>query len=90
VTAGRAGQVLLGGVLISAASLMAGLVTWMIAAPNGRALMDAGLVVLMATPVLRVVLSFAEYARERDWVFAAAAAAVLAILMASVIYSRST
>ena len=74
MTAERAGQVLLGGVLIAATCLLAGLVTWMIAAPNGRALMDAGLVVLMATPVLRVMLSVAEYARERDWVFAAAAA----------------
>lgn len=89
MTAGRAGQVLLGGVLIAAACLLAGLVVWMIAAPHGRALMDAGLIVLLATPVLRVVLSFAEYVRERDWLFAAAAAAVLAILMASVIYSRS-
>jgi uncharacterized membrane protein len=89
VTAVRAGQVLLGGVLIAAVCLLAGLITWMVAAPRGRALMDTGLIVLMATPVLRVVLSIAEYARERDWLFAAAAAAVLAILLASAIYSRS-
>jgi uncharacterized membrane protein len=89
VTDRVAGQVLLGGVFIAAACLLAGLVMWMTAAPHGRALMDGGLIVLMATPVLRVALSIAEYSRERDWLFVAAAAAVLAILLASVVYSRS-
>ena len=84
-----AGQLLLGGVLLAAACLLTGLVMWMIAPPHGRALMDGGLIVLMATPVLRVVLSIAEYSRARDWPFVAAAAAVLVILLATVIYSRS-
>ena len=85
----RAGQLLLGGVLIAAACLLAGLVMWTLAAPHGQAVMNGGLIVLMATPAIRVVLSIAEYSRERDWLFVAAAAAVLAILLASVIYSRS-
>lgn len=89
MTERQAGHLLMGGVLVAAACLVAGLVTWMAAPPHGRALMDAGLIVLMATPVLRVVLSIAEYARERDWLFVAAAAAVLAILIVTVIYSRS-
>ena len=84
-----AGRMLLGGVLLAAACLLTGLVMWMIAPPAGRALMDGGLIVLMATPVLRVVLSIVEYWRARDWPFVAAAAAVLAILLATVIYSRS-
>jgi uncharacterized membrane protein len=89
VTERSAGHVLLAGVLVAAACMLTGLLMWMTAAPRGRGLMDAGLIVLMATPVLRVLLAAVEYARARDWVFAAAALAVLAILMGSVIYSRS-
>jgi uncharacterized membrane protein len=85
----RAGQLLLVGVLTSGACLLGGLVLWLVAAPTGAGLMNAGLLVLMATPFLRVVLAVVEYARARDWTFAAAAAAVVAILIASVIYSRS-
>lgn len=83
------GRLLLAGVLAATACLLAGLSMWTIAAPSARWLMDAGLIILMATPVLRVVLAIVEYARARDWAFAAAAVAVLAILIGSVIYSRS-
>jgi uncharacterized membrane protein len=85
----RVGQVLLAAVIIAAASLIAGLTMWMLAAPRGLTLMEAGLIVLMATPVLRVVLSVVESASARDWTFAAASAVVLAILIASIVYSRS-
>ena len=85
----RAGQLMLAGVLAAACCLLAGLVVWMTAAPNGRGLMNAGLLILMATPVLRVALAVADYARARDWAFAAAALTVLGILIGSVIYSRS-
>jgi uncharacterized membrane protein len=85
----RIGQVLLAAVLIAAGCLLAGLALWMVAAPAGPALMNAGLIVLMATPVLRVTLSIFENAHEGDWTFAAVAAAVLAILIASIAYSRS-
>jgi uncharacterized membrane protein len=85
----RIGQVLLAAVLIAAGCLLAGLALWMGAAPAGPALMNAGLIVLMATPVLRVTLSIFENVHERDWTFAAVAAAVLAILIASIAYSRS-
>jgi len=85
----RVGHLLLACVLTAAACLLGGLVLWMIAAPNGRGLLNAGLLILMATPVLRVIFAVAEYARARDWAFAAAAVTVLAILIGSVIYSRS-
>jgi uncharacterized membrane protein len=89
VTERGAGHLLLAGVLVAAVCLLAGLLMWMTAAPSGRGLMDAGLIILMATPVLRVLLAAVDYARARDWVFAAVAVAVLAILIGSAIYSRS-
>lgn len=85
----RVGRVLLAVVIAAAGCLIAGLAAWLLAPPHGLALMNAGLVVLMATPVLRVTLAIIESAWERDWFFAAAAAVVLAILLASILYSRS-
>ena len=83
-----AGRLLLGGVWIASGCLLSGRVLWLTgAAPDP--LLNAGLVILMATPVLRVLLSAVDYARGGDWRFAAAAGAVLAILLLSVVYSRS-
>ena len=84
-----AGGLLLGGVWIASGLLVSGLVMWLIGAATAGPLLNAGLVILMATPVLRVALSIAEYARLRDWLFVATAGAVLAILVLSVVYSRS-
>ena len=44
-----------------------------------------GLIVLMATPVARVVVSVFEYLAERDWMFAALTATVLTILVGSLL-----
>jgi uncharacterized membrane protein len=44
-----------------------------------------GLIVLMATPVARVVASVLEYVREKDWLFAALTATVLTILVGSLL-----
>ena len=49
--------------------------------------LSAGLIVLMATPLLRVVVSIAEYVRMRDWIFAALTLAVLAELMVTMVYA---
>ena len=40
-----------------------------------------GLLILIATPVARVVLSIFAFALERDWVYVGIAALVLAILL---------
>jgi uncharacterized membrane protein len=65
------GRVLRIGVTTSSVCLAAGLVLSM--APQAewlaRLLLNAGLIILMATPVGRVVISVAQYAIERDWVF---------------------
>jgi uncharacterized membrane protein len=51
----------------------------------GRLLTEAGLIILVATPCVRVIISFVEYLRERDWVFVAMTAIVLLSLAGSVV-----
>jgi uncharacterized membrane protein len=41
-------------------------------------------VILMATPILRVVVSLIEYARMRDWFFVATTLAVLIVLFVTI------
>ncbi len=43
----------------------------------------AGLIVLLLTPVSRVVASVVEYTTDRDWLFAGLTFMVLAIILAS-------
>jgi uncharacterized membrane protein len=65
------GRLLVAGVILSAALLAAGLALWL-TNPDGAAatwLLNAGLLALMGTPIMRVVVSFAEYVRIRDWLF---------------------
>jgi uncharacterized membrane protein len=80
------GRLLVGGVIVSAVLLAAGLALWL-GDPDGAfavRLLDAGLIALMATPILRVVVSFAEYVRLRDWFFVAMTMLVLAELTLTV------
>jgi uncharacterized membrane protein len=66
--------VLAGGVLVSAAVLLGGL------ALGRPGLLHLGLVLLILTPVARVVAVTAGFALARDWTFAALALTVLAVL----------
>lgn len=50
---------------------------------QGRALIVAGLLVLIATPVARVAISVVAFALERDWKFVAITALVFALLIVS-------
>ena len=81
------GRVLRLGVLTSSACLGAGLVITLASGSTGLAggLLTAGLVILLATPAARVVVSTIIYARERDWLFVALTLTVLAELIASAI-----
>jgi hypothetical protein len=81
------GVMLTSGVAISAALLAVGLGLWVFAGPTraAAALLRAGLIALMATPMVRVLVSLAEYLRFRDWLFAAMTASVLLVLLASVL-----
>ncbi len=55
---------------------------------QGRAIVVAGLVVLIATPVLRVAISILAFVRERDLAFVCITATVFAILIASFLLGR--
>jgi hypothetical protein len=76
-------RLMLAGVWSASLFLAVGLVTWLSDPAAGAAgtLLRYGLLVLMATPMLRVALSVVEAARQRDWFSLAATFAVLAILL---------
>jgi uncharacterized membrane protein len=65
------GRVLRIGVTTSSVCLGVGLALSMVSPAAGLShfLLNAGLIILMATPVGRVVISVAEYMLERDWLF---------------------
>lgn len=71
------------GVYASGALLVAGL------ALGSAGMVRAGIAVLVATPVLRVLVLTAGYARAGEWRFAAAGAAVLAMLALSLALGRA-
>jgi uncharacterized membrane protein len=79
------GAVLRAGVVLSSVCLTVGLVTYLFvgSADLSRGLLQIGVIVLLATPVARVVVSIGQYLSERDWTFAALTAIVLLELMAS-------
>jgi uncharacterized membrane protein len=84
------GRVLRIGVLASSACLGAGLVMTLVSGSTGLggALLTTGLVILLATPAARVVVSTVGYARERDWLFVVLTLTVLGELIASSIAAR--
>lgn len=85
----RAAQLLWLCVVTSFACLAAGVALLLAGSGASAWLLNAGILVLMSAPFLRVLFSALEFAGARDWPFAAAATAVLAILLASMFYSRS-
>lgn len=69
------------GVTIATALLAVGLVLALAApGPAANLLLQIGLLVLMGTPMARVLLTCVEYVWERDWFFALNAAGVLVVL----------
>ena len=85
------GHVLQVGSIASTALLTFGLAL-SLAAPRAGAtstILDAGLVVLMATPVARVIVSVIQYANERDWTFVTLTATVLLVLAGSLVVAMA-
>ena len=79
------GRVLRGGTITSTVCLTIGLLLDIAGfARLASGLLNAGLVILIATPAARVVISFVEYILERDWTFAVLTGIVLLELLASV------
>lgn len=85
------GRLLITGVTVSAILMAVGLGLFLAAPASqaSRAVLTAGFVVLMCTPMLRVVVSFAEYVRMRDWLFMATTIIVLGVLATSVFVALS-
>ena len=75
----RLGVLLRTGITLSALALAVGLAVWLARPdlPESGWLLRAGLLALMATPVVRVMVSLAGYVRMRDWFFVATTTAVL-------------
>jgi len=81
------GVVLRAGVIASSVCLAVGLVLSLATGGGAAAawLLNIGILVLLATPVARVVVSTVEYINERDWRFAALTGIVLLELIASAV-----
>jgi len=82
----RLGRLLVSGVVVSAVLLATGLLFWLWrpGAPPTAWLLNAGLIVLMGTPIVRVIVSVAEYVRLREWVFVIVTLIVLTELTVTV------
>ncbi len=85
------GRVLRVGIAASSACLAAGLLLTLAGQDGSVAhiVLTSGLVILLATPGARVVVSVVEYARERDWLFVALTLTVLLALVGSVVLAFS-
>jgi uncharacterized membrane protein len=79
------GKVLHIGVVASSVLLATGLALDLAHPGSGGWAMRIGIVVLIATPAARVVLSFLDFIVERDLVFAALTTCVLVELAAGVV-----
>ena len=73
------GRLLVTGVIVSSALLAIGLGLVLLRPEHvaGSWMLDAGLMTLMGTPILRVVVSVVEYVRLKDWFFVGATLLVL-------------
>ena len=81
------GIVLRAGVIISSMCLAVGLLL-SLATGGGQVatiLLNVGIVVLLSTPLARVVVSTMQYVSERDWTFATLTFIVLLELVASAV-----
>ena len=83
------GRVLRAGIAATTVCLSIGLALTLMGVGRRPAewLLTIGLMLLLATPVARVVVSVVDFARERNWIFFALTVIVLAELAASVIYA---
>ena len=82
----RIGEVLRFGTLASSALFAIGLLMALAGYQPGlgEVLLQAALIILLATPAARVVVSIIEYAREGDWLFVVLTLVVLLALGGSV------
>src|SRR5437588_11755967 len=78
-------RALMVGGLVAFLLILAGSVMVSVHAPYGTAVLRAGVLVLMSTPVLRVALAVVAFWMERDYKYTAIAFAVLLIVLVGAI-----
>ncbi len=89
------GRLLQAGVLVAALAMLAGGARYLalhggdvanyrlfrgVASASGSELLWAGVLIMLATPVLRVAFAVCAFAMERDWVYVGVSLLVLALL----------
>ena len=81
------GVVLRAGVAVSTTCLAVGLLLSLVTGGHAVAtvLLNVGIVVLLATPLARVIVSTVQYIGEGDWLFATLTLVVLLELVASAV-----
>jgi uncharacterized membrane protein len=81
----QVGRLLRIGVTIASTALAIGLALWFVLGPRPavETLLKAGLIVLMLTPLARVVASVVAYIRLREWFFVVTTLVVFAVLVAA-------
>ena len=87
----RLGHLLVTGVIASASLLAIGLALWLSGSHMNASvwLLNAGLIALMATPILRVLVSLGEYMAMKQWFFAGVTVLVLLELTVTVLVALS-
>jgi uncharacterized membrane protein len=80
------GRILRLGVGVSTAVLAMGLALWLTGGPSAG-LLKAGLILLMAIPIARILASFLNSIRRRDRLLSWSTAAVLVVLSVTIAYS---
>jgi uncharacterized membrane protein len=56
---------------------------------SGRGIIELGLLLLVATPVARVIFSVFAFAAERDWTYVVITLCVLAVLLYSLVFAQA-
>jgi uncharacterized membrane protein len=81
------GRLLRIGVTASSLALAAGLAAWFVRGSGAVTtfLLTSGVLLLIATPAARVLVSSVGYARRREWLFVVLTLIVFAELVASVV-----
>ena len=79
------GRVLRVGVLMSTVCIAVGLLVALVQPQGSTWLLDVGILLLIATPAGRVVLSIVEYTIARDWTFLVLTSIVLVELIAGAV-----
>ncbi len=78
------GRVLGVGLILSTALLAVGLLLTLAGHATAAPLfLNAGLLTLMATPIVRVLVAMIDYVVNRDWMFLTLTASVLLVLLGS-------